>query len=140
MLRIISRTAGIVNSKNSYSYGVGSANYERFNAGKGGTAARNSSFLAVINALGGGKDLSNGATHWDGADFGENGSSSYRAKQGYEIGNAEHSETYSCNTGYCVNSAVGQKPVFILTAAYGKSIFWKSHPNNTKNVIGHKSE
>ncbi len=130
------KLSDIATKKNTYSYAVGDNLYNNYI--KNDLNKKNARYAngAVINALTGGKDYSNGATHWDGVDLGVNGSSHYRSRVGYTT-SQDHINTYKNNTGYTLKST-GANPVYKSTAVQGKSIFWKSHPNNTKNTIYHR--
>jgi hypothetical protein len=107
---------------------------------------------AAINALNNkGHDPSNGAYWWDGLDLKLRHSSNARIQQGFKYGAPEHNifnmepitkvailgwEVTHKKTGNTIASEeLGRwDTVWISTAAYGKTIFWRLNPDYVKST------
>lgn len=110
---------------------------------------------AAVNAIGNGKDYSNGAYFWDGADLKSNYDNHPKVKQGIKFTDPSHNiyniketsvdvTTYwqITKNGKLVN---GEKRgsytyVFESTAAYGGTVFWKYGDDFLKATANKKYE
>lgn len=103
---------------------------------------------AATNALSGGRDLSNGAYFWDGADIKTNYKKHFKVRQGIRFAHSSHNiysideskvlviktkTTVEKRQGKITNKTVVEvgryDHVYVSTAAYGGTIFWKFNPD-----------
>ena len=101
-----------------------------------------SAITAAKNAMDGGKDYSNGAYYWDGADIKSNYTNHPKVKKGIKFGNTKHNiygikenEMLEKIEYWKVNDKDGKlvqgkergrySHTYISTAAHGGTIFWK---------------
>lgn len=112
---------------------------------------------AAKDALAGGKDLSNGAYFWDGADIKSNYKHHYKVRRGIHFGDKSHN-IYSIDESIALvimtKTAVQKKNgevisktevevgrydhVYESTAAFGGTIFWKFNPEYVR--LNHAKE
>jgi hypothetical protein len=112
---------------------------------------------AAKDALAGGKDLSNGAYFWDGADIKSNYKNHFKVRQGIQFGDKGHNKydikestslvlkkkvTVQKKNGEVISKTeieVGRYDhVYESTAAYGGTIFWKFNPEYVR--LNHAKE
>jgi hypothetical protein len=103
---------------------------------------------AARNALSGGRDSSNGAYFWDGADIKSNYKKHFKVRQGIRFADSAHNiysieeskvlviktkTTVEKKQGKIINKTVVEvgryDHVYVSTAAYGGTIFWKFNPD-----------
>ncbi|TQK11479.1 hypothetical protein [Herbaspirillum sp. SJZ107] len=106
---------------------------------------------AANNALAGGQDASNGAYFWDGADIKSNYKKHAKVRHGIRFANKNHNvysisesskltivtETITKKSkGKVISTTVNEigryDHVYVSTAAYGGTIFWKLNPEYVK--------
>ncbi|WP_188767943.1 RHS repeat-associated core domain-containing protein [Emticicia aquatilis] len=118
---------------------------------------KKNSIAAVINALSGGFDYSNGATHWDGFDFAMKGFDHVKpTNQGVDIAEDHFNQfklawpssllraysqnknaTFSSNLTSGIHEATGSNKGRVLyksAAVVGKTIFWKPNKDAKQNA------
>lgn len=108
----------------------------------------NAAVKAAKNALAGGVDLSNGAYFWDGADIKSNYNNHFKVRQGIRFVDQKHniyniSESTKLvvltktvvkkSKGKIVDTVVSEMGrydhIYVSTAAYGGTIFWRHNPD-----------
>jgi RHS repeat-associated protein len=135
--------------------GIGNANFKEY-LDEGYKQNWKGANGAVVNALLGGTDYSNGAIQWDGEDFAKQGKSfSHYVNDGLNLkdpdGGSSHYDNFiaECKkkdskikpitgTGLCRSNAT-----YSVTASYGRTIFWggagTSAPHSLKDGISNPS-
>jgi hypothetical protein len=110
--------------------------------------AMSAAVAAARNALSGGPDLSNGAYFWDGADIKSNYRNHFKVRQGIRFAEDSHNiysigeskalviktkTTVEKKQGKIISKKVEEvgryDHVYVSTAAYGGTIFWKFNPD-----------
>jgi hypothetical protein len=150
-------------NEKSFSFVVadGNVRYKRLMKASEAEIAKDPGMTAAVaaatNALAGGKDLSNGAYFWDGADIKSNYKNHFKVGQGIHFGDNAHN-IYAINEstvlvikkkitirkkhGKVISETeveVGRYDhVYISTAAYGGTIFWKFNPEYVR--LSHAKE
>lgn len=142
-----------VTSDKTFSFVVkdGNVRYKKFMEASESAIASDPGMAAALaaakNALSGGKDLSNGAYFWDGADIKSNYKNHFKVKHGIKFAEPVHNiyeiqESTKVVTltktivkkkkGKVISSEVFEQGrydhIYVSTAAYGGTIFWKHNP------------
>lgn len=84
-------------------------------------------YKAAENALNYGFDFANGGCFWDGYDLKTSGKKHYKYKQGFRYSNPAHDIFHAPEPPHVlIHGPKGNYDnIYISTAAYGKTIFWK---------------
>ncbi|WP_035883755.1 hypothetical protein [Cupriavidus metallidurans] len=148
--------SAFTSKEKSFSYVVtdGNKRFAKFMKSKeleiGKSSSMSDAVKAANNALNGGKDYSNGAYFWDGADIKSNYKNHFKVKNGIKFTDPLHN-IYGINestrlvkkektTKIKINGKIETKKeelwrytyIYQSTAAYGGTIFWKQNPDYIK--------
>lgn len=143
-----------VKSDKTFSFVVadGNVRYKKLMSASESQIAKDPGMTAAVaaakNALAGGTDLSNGAYFWDGADIKSNYKNHFKVRQGIRFEDSSHNiysieeskvlviktkTTIEKKQGKIINKTVVEvgryDHVYLSTAAYGGTIFWKFNPD-----------
>ncbi|WP_426105639.1 hypothetical protein [Massilia sp. TSP1-1-2] len=143
-----------VTSDKTFSFVVkdGNARYKKFTKASEAAIAKDAGMTAALNAAkqalaNDGKDWSNGGYFWDGADIKSNYKNHFKVKHGIQFSDPSHNiyEIEESTKLVIITKTVVKKKkgkvissetvevarydhIYISTAAYGGTIFWKHNP------------
>lgn len=129
----------------------GNARYKKFTNASDDAIAKDAGMTAALeaakNALAGGNDLSNGGYFWDGADIKSNYKNHFKVKHGIKFSDPAHNiyaikestklviitkNVVKKKKGKVISKEVVEVArydhIYVSTAAYGGTIFWKHNP------------
>jgi hypothetical protein len=147
-----------VTSDKTFSFVVqdGNARYKRFMAADEAAIAKSTGMTAALDAAntalaGNGNDPSNGAYFWDGADIKSNYKNHFKVKHGIRFSSPAHNiygiaestklviitkTVVKKKKGKVISSETVELArydhIYVSTAAYGGTIFWKHNPEYSK--------